>query len=69
MFYFAGGHRLQQTFRVTTQHQELKHPKDAVAYAGLTAVDIAINQHNVAAIRRLESRAPFAGYLALKSPR
>lgn len=32
-------------------------------------MDIAINQRSVAIIRKLEARAPIAGYLALKSPR
>ncbi|KAK9808330.1 hypothetical protein WJX73_002528 [Symbiochloris irregularis] len=36
---------------------------------GLTAVDVAINQRNFTIIRQMERRAPFAGYLAVKTPR
>ncbi|KAK9831374.1 hypothetical protein WJX81_007067 [Elliptochloris bilobata] len=36
---------------------------------GLTAVDVAINQKNLALVRQLEARAPFAGYLAMKVPK
>ena len=36
---------------------------------GLTAVDVAINAKNLALVRQLEARAPFAGYLAMKVPK
>ena len=32
-------------------------------------MDVAINAKNLALVRQLEARAPFAGYLAMKVPK
>jgi ankyrin repeat protein len=37
--------------------------------AGLTAIDVAINNRNVAMVRKLETRAPFQAMLLMKVPK
>jgi len=40
-----------------------------VGHAGLTAIDVAINNRNVAMVRKLETRAQFQAMLLMKVPK